>query len=1088
MKARLLAILVVMSLLLPGARAFGQGDTSTGTINDDTPFVKIPIQVAEDGTTIIADIQATSGDLDTLLYLVDSAGIIVAENDDRVKRDTNSLLVFPQADAGQYTLVVTRYKVAEGDSSGDYQLTIELVRESETERYQVADSDLAAAGFPAIEPRPQAEWTILAYYGGDNNLEPGILNDFDEFEVAGGSDEQVRIVALVDRVPGFTDSSGDWTTARLFEIEPDRTGDHGDTYPPTLDSEPLADLGEVDTGNGQTLAQFLVWAIRHYPSQHYVIAFGSHGAGWQGLITDDTADTSILTIPELQQAFALALAEAGMTRFDLLINDACLMSSIEYFAGLSDYFKFALASPEIVVDPALDMTRFVELLEHSQGLNLRVIGRELVDTYILRDILKRDSSDVPYLTHAVTDLTRFDPVVEAVEGFAKVINRSPAVYATLLGEARANAYTYTGFLGGDTKIDLGSLMRRVMALSTDSAVIAAAEDVLIALDGARVYGNAGENVLNRTHYYNIYFPDTSADFKLTYFEESPLPEWGKMLRNYYNAVTPQVWSGAGLELGFHLPTAPKIEITNVYPATAIDLMSRVDLRLEIVGRRISYGDFTVDQVQPDGSAIRLSTERVLTDVLVDGEFQRFNQWRPGVEVSRYYWDVELPVVTDGVHRHNELLIFTEDVVFLDGRYREPGSETWNDVGVIFNLDGDVQRIVNHAANSDALAVVDIATGAEFQAYSSVVTPDGRVTAEPGQTYTWPEDGLTWEWEPASNGDYNLGLLITAFGGTTGFASATVTVDNSHVPPGLRGDTWLDVGVTLPRPAAWTWSAFSPEEFLIRSTSPDKSENITLYFVAGVGDDLATIAEGFAGGYGRTLSGDLVESEIAGAPALELDFSYETEAGAYDGHGFAFFHPTLGIGMVAAAEALAGAGETAPAAGLLREHLVLIDLAAVYQADTTVWDFAVAEDHGLSLEYPVRLDWLDGFEDGLWTRYTPGADPASPTFAATTFGPSAAADAGAALDALLTAEVMAGAEDFETTDRRTYYGQSHTWEAALYEAERDGQAVIGRLYVTLFEGAQVALWAETPDTEEAATIFADIFEPMLDGYLITATEA
>ncbi len=59
-----------------------------------------------------------------------------------------------------------------------------------------------------------------------------------------------------------------------------------------------------------------------HPARHYALAFGSHGAGWQGLITDDSSEAEvgypILSVPELQQSFGIALIEAGAEQFDLL--------------------------------------------------------------------------------------------------------------------------------------------------------------------------------------------------------------------------------------------------------------------------------------------------------------------------------------------------------------------------------------------------------------------------------------------------------------------------------------------------------------------------------------------------------------------------------------------------------------------------------------------------------------------------------------------------------------------------------------------------------------------------------------------------
>jgi hypothetical protein len=1098
-RAKRIVPLVLCILLLSVTVVTGQEiETVRNTIDNNTPFVRIPITVAESGQTIVADVVSTTGDLDTLLYLLDNNENIVDENDDKAKDDTNSRIEFPEADAGKYTLVATRYKVAAGDSSGDFELTISLEPQASAAPYRVTDGDLAATGYPAVDVQPEADWTILVYYGGDNNLEPSVLNDLDEFEEGGGSNSTVQVIALVDRNPGYTEADGNWDTVKLFKVGPDVTHDHPQSFPAktvaTIDTSPMADLGELDTGNGETLAQFLVWGIRNFPARHYVVAFGSHGAAWQGLIQDDTSDHDLLSVPELQQALTLAVTENGGKPFDLLINDACLMSSIEYFAGVSPYFRYSVASAEVVVDPALDMTALLKSIEDADNAaNLGAIGTQLVNLYITRDMPRQHSADAAYLTEAVTDLGEFDPVVAAVENFAGIVNRSPAVYSTLLGEARANTYVYTSFLGQNKNIDLGNFMRRVLALTTDNDLIDAAEGVLSALDQARIYGNAGDVVGRQTSYYNIYFPDTSKDFRIEYFDQSPLKEWGKMLRNYYNTVTPQVWTGGGLELGFHLPVAPKVRITRIYPFGDISVHSQMEMGLEVIGRRIAYGDSTIDQIREDGTARRLSTQRSLVDL---GTGQPLNLWRPGVDVKTFFWDVTLPVISDGQSRNDELLIFTEQVAFLDGRYREPGSDVWNDVGVVFNLDGKMERIINHAPDSDALAAVVIAPGSEFQAYNSIVTPDGRVVSEPGNTYIWPEDGLTWHWEPAPSGQYDIGLFVTAFGGTTGFTSKTVTVNNSDVDLSQRGELWTDLAFSLLRPADWSLLGLTSDYFL-RSQNDAQTENLTVYFVTGVGDDLSAIASGFADNYGRTLDGDGVEITTAnGISALDIPYHYDTDAGTFQGRGLAVFNPAVGskgIGMVFGSEALQGAADPGPAFELLRDSLVLIDRTLLTETDTKNWDI---EELAQGVEYPVLIDWLPGWDDGLWTRYAPHADQSSPTFAAVAQVQTDLPDASALLDQMVQDYASVGVDSFATTGRRTYRGQSytwihegvmysggnHTWEAALYRGQRNGQPITGRMYATIYEGTGYAFWAETLDNDETAAVFADVFEPMLDGFL------
>lgn len=1109
MNIRRLVVLLIVLAMLPVMPASGQdgggaAETYTGTIDDTQPYVRIPVSVPESGATLIADMRPTEGsELDTLLYLVDENDNILAENDDRARGDSSSLIVFPQADAGEYALIATRYKVAEGDSQGDFELAVSFGAEADALSFDTSRAALEAAGYPLAEPNPAADWTVLVYYGGDNNLEPGILNDLDEFEVAGGSTEQINVLALVDRSPRFTDSNGDWASARLFRIAEDQTGDHDDplVFPPTIDTPPLADLAELDTGYGETLAQFLVWGVTQYPAENYAIAIGSHGAGWHGLVTDGTSEgeaTSILTVPELQQAFSLALAAADREQFTLLINDACLMSSVEYYAGIAPYFAYSLASPEVVVDPALDMTAFLNMLK-AGDLDPVALGEKLVDIYITQDIQKRRTADIGYMTHALTDLDNFDPVVSAVEAFAALVNDRPDVYSTILSEVRANTYVYTEFLGGNTRMDLGSFMRGVIDTASDQRLTAAAQAVLDALNDARLYGNAGERAARSTSYYNIYFPDLSTDFQLDYFEQSPLREWGRMLRNYYNTVTPQVWSGAGPDIAFHPPVAPQLAITDAYPPKEVSIMDPMSLEVEIVGRGISYGEATVDVLHDDGTVQRLSSERILTDVVVDGELQRLNVWQPGVQVSSWFWDVTLPVISDGTQSHNELLIITEDSAFLDGRYREPGSNVWNDVGVVFSINDDftggiVQRVINQDESTDALAAVDIAPGSEFQVYRATVTADGRVLAEPGNVYAWSEEGLSWAWSPAPSGSYKLGLLVTASGGTTAFVEKAVEVNNTGLDEALRGSTWAPYWFTVPTRVGWERWFFSWEDRWMRTSSPDGADNLTVYFSSGVGPELQDIANRFLERYSRTLDGDFIPAEFTGVPALEVNYHYDTEAGHMIGRGYAIYHAPRDLEMVFAAEALEGAGDLDASLDLLQAHTRLIDFTALESDETggavveRSWDFteraegwAFAESvEERTIRYPARLDWTS-FDSGIWTVYLPESDPSGATFAAV---------GAVTLDEANNAETLLNllvdryvSPDATVSSYPTYYGQNHTWFAALYSFADGDAEFTGRMYITAVDSRVYVIWVQTPYTDEAAALFADAFEPMIDGFEI-----
>lgn len=1078
--------------------------TEEGSINDDTPYVAYELEVEQDGTLIVLDIVPTDPEsgLDTLLYLLDDQNNIIAENDDRqgaAPGDFSSRIEFPEADAGSYRVIATRYNVIDGTSSGDFMLTISAsIPDIEaTLEYDTSPEALAAAGFPVYdEPEPHSTWTILAYYGADTNLEGAIINDFKEFERAGGSTDSVRVLLLLDRSPEYSVASGNWIGARLFEVTADDSGitiEPGDYNAIELSTIPIADLGEsVDSGDGSLLAKFLVWGVQNYPADNYVVAMGSHGAAWRGIIADDTANHTIISLPELHRAFELATEAAGVEEFTLLINDACLMSSVEYHTAVSPFFSYSLASPEIVVDPALDMTLFTDAIK-AGDVDLPVLGTELVNTYIDRDIQLRPGPDTAFLTHSITDLDNFSAVDEAIDAFADLFKTDPVKYGAILGRARSNAYVYSGFLNEDNLVDLGSLMQQVIAVADpieDTDIITYAQAILDALDGAVTYGNAGSIAARQTStYHNIYFPGRSRDFQSSYFEEGYLESWATLLRAYYSTLTPKQWTIGEVDYSFHEPTAPTVNITSVYPVEDVSIYSGIEVVTEILGRNISSVDVTVDRLQENGSRIRVLTQRVLIVVGEGSNIIRVNDWQEGLDTTTITWKVELPQVTDGTDSYFELMFIGEEVATMDGRYREPDSETWNPVSLVFDREsGELQRVVHRGEETDAVAVVDIPTGSEFESFQSVVTPDGRVSVQPGNLYLWPEGGLTWSEQPAPSGEYDAGFLVSSFGGTQGFASTSFTVNNDNLDASLRSGIRTRQGFSLVHPAEWESLAFFANQNWFRTNNADNSENITLYPGFGVTEnDPQQVIDAVLGGFDmRLIDGTEVrEIEVDGFPALEFDYRYDRGDGLYIGRGFAVFREnSIPQGLVFGAETNTNAETLADLYDLMVEHITLFDPAPILQANSGSWILLNPNNSPIpSTTFPVRQDWIPGAAlSDHFVFIRPGAAPEGNTFFA--IGELAQqASREAAVETTLTDYASVGLEDYELLDVRPLSGKYHNWESGVYTGTRDGVQIIGRVYTTIENQRTYALWMESTTDAEGTEYYANVLEPMAERFTI-----
>ena len=127
--------LMVVMLLLVGLplTVVAQDFEYTGTLDAKTPSLEYPLQL-EAGDSVLITTEATSGDLDTVLALIDSDGRVVAENDDR-KSDTLDSALGYTSPGGVYTVQVRRYEFSE--TSGSFRLEITLGDESVLEELEL---------------------------------------------------------------------------------------------------------------------------------------------------------------------------------------------------------------------------------------------------------------------------------------------------------------------------------------------------------------------------------------------------------------------------------------------------------------------------------------------------------------------------------------------------------------------------------------------------------------------------------------------------------------------------------------------------------------------------------------------------------------------------------------------------------------------------------------------------------------------------------------------------------------------------------------------------------------------------------------
>ena len=237
--------------------------------------------------------------------------------------------------------------------------------------------------------------TVLFYMNGDNDLTDEVLSAVDRMETV-GSTATLNIVALVDGHPDGTSRFGSkWMGTRLLHITLDNQTSQ-------INSKVLADWGERDLGNPDTLAQFIRDALELFPAEKYIFCAFAHGKGVidTGRLVHDFGEKSLSISSDATSHSIMSLTafkgalETGLNgrRFSLTVLFSCLSGMVEIAYSLGDVTDYLIASEDeirLVNDPPgthqLRGISFEDLLRDLKSrprLSDPELGRRVVDRFV----------------------------------------------------------------------------------------------------------------------------------------------------------------------------------------------------------------------------------------------------------------------------------------------------------------------------------------------------------------------------------------------------------------------------------------------------------------------------------------------------------------------------------------------------------------------------------------------------------------------------------------------------------------------------------------------------------------------------------
>lgn len=483
----------------------------------------------------------------------------------------------------------------------------------------------------------QASWTFLVYMMGDTNLEPYALDDLTEMASV-GSGEELNIVAMVDRSADYSADGvlnlDDWEDTKLLEVQPDEFVE-------------LDDLGELNTGDPETLASFVETGVTEYPADNYALMLWDHGGGWLGMGADETNDEDPLGIDEIAAGIDAGLAETDVDKFDMLGFDACLMATYEVVSTLAPYADYMVASEEVEPGHGWNYEQLA-LLEEEPETDAPALASAMLEGYSAQAEEEGTESDI---TLGILDLAAVDELQSAMADVADAYIDDPGAYTPQLASAQQDVLEF----GRDPdpaystyQIDLGGFLGNLVE-SGDGALAERAATALDALDALVVDHVAGPATSESTGL-SIYFPPLQSYFYDDYLALEAVPTWPATLAEFFT-------SGALLDEASRAVFDDDSTLESTFTDDGLSLFVPLEAGTEesVVEASVAVGferdgdsvyvlEMPADIVETDDGRVGIAADYDLTYMLIgDGEDEHLVYQSIGIDPGTGHTVIDIPL-------------------------------------------------------------------------------------------------------------------------------------------------------------------------------------------------------------------------------------------------------------------------------------------------------------------------------------------------------------------------------------------------------------------------------------------------------------
>ena len=300
-----------------------------------------------------------------------------------------------------------------------------------------------------------SDWTMMVYITADD-LDYFAYSDINEMENAISNYNVGANVAVYwdqsadGRSNPYTTGNGSqpaWTTAGKAFIQADSDlGDVGTDF--------LIEPNEVNTGDPDTLYEFITWAADEAPAENYGLVMWNHGGGVRGFnydYSDDVPGDKLVTTEFVE---ALEKTQNDGINFDLIAFDACLMGMIEVGYEIRNYTDYFVAAEEVVGGDGYDYTTAFSAFESELGdVSPDELAQSLIQSFEEFYVYGGNDAD----TLSAVNTNQLEEVAESLKSFTDLASEAPEEERGAMSSLRNQSIAYAE----KNYVDLGDWLKKV---------------------------------------------------------------------------------------------------------------------------------------------------------------------------------------------------------------------------------------------------------------------------------------------------------------------------------------------------------------------------------------------------------------------------------------------------------------------------------------------------------------------------------------------------------------------------------------------------------------------------------------------------